>query len=1260
MLPIKPAFFVLVLLNTFTFFGQSTNQPPTVTAVGDQVYCPQSQQKIVTSFNITDPDDTTTPAFFIQVSTGYVLGEDLLSLTGSHPTIVASWNASEARLTLTGKSGGAIYTDIIAAVFDVVFSSSNLTPVAKTFSLTTGTANFFENGHYYEFVADDLITWTDAKVAAENRNYFGIPGYLATLTSAGEAQIAGALTPGTGWIGGTDEETEGVWKWATGPEAGTVFWNGLANGSTPNYANWNINEPNNFNNSNEDYAHIKDDAVPGIAGSWNDLPHITTTQPIDFQAKGYVVEYGVGNPPLSISTTTNFSPPQILSTTPSVSCGNDPVNLSATSNTTDILWYNSQTGGTLLQTGDSYSPVLTSSTTFWVLASENGCTTGVRTAVTATLNPAPNVDNLTDVTSCDSYTLPALTNGNYFSATNGGGTPLNAGDVIATSTTLFVFSESATTPNCSDETSFVISINSTPIVDSPIDVTVCDSYTLPALNNGNYFSATNGGGTAYNTGDLITASTTLFVFSETATTPNCSDENSFVITINSTPVVDSPTDVSACDSYTLPALTNGNYFSATNGGGPHFNTGDVITASTTLFVFSESATTPNCSDETSFVITINSTPIVDNPTDVTVCDSYTLPALTNGNYFSATNGGGTAYNTGDLITASTTLFVFSETATTPNCSDENSFVITINSTPVVDSPTDVSACDSYTLPALTNGNYFSATNGGGTPLNAGDVITTSTTLFVFSESATTPNCSDENSFVITINSTPVVDIPTDVTVCDSYTLPALTNGNYFSATNGGGTAYNTGDLITASTTLFVFSETATTPNCSDENSFVITINSTPVVDSPTDVSACDSYTLPALTNGNYFSATNGGGPRFNAGDVITASTTLFVFSESATTPNCSDENSFVITVSTTSSASFIQIDPICEGDALTLPTTSIEGHIGFWSLVSDNIVSITYLFTPDDPCVNIATMTIVVIPTITPIFTQIDPICVGDVLQDLPTTSINGIEGVWTPDLDNTKPTEYTFDPTSSDPCILTTTMTIDVIPQTTPQFTQVDPICFGSPLDPLPIISNDGITGVWMPPINNSETTLYTFTPDRDQCAYPTTSTIVVNTIRTLTISATKLSEDFDANQIISVTAAGGSGTYEYKLDERPWQLSSMFENITGCDAHTVAVRDAIECSTIPSTTISILEYPKFFTPNGDGYNDTWTIKCLSDDPTAIVTIFDRFGKLLFEFKPSQSAWNGTLNGSKLPGTDYWFVVNYQKSIDLRVQFKPHFSLKY
>ena len=1046
-LSIKPLLFTLLFLNTSIFFGQ-INDPPTVTAVGDQIYCPQSQQRIVTSFNIVDPDDTLIPAFYIQISSGYVIGEDQLSLIGSHPNVVANWNANQAKLILTGTGGGsATYTDIIAAVYDVVFNSSNINVGAKTFSLTAGSANYLAStDHYYDYVPANLITWTDAKVAAEAMDYFGLQGYLATLTIPDEGQISGELSPGTGWIGASDAGAEGVWEWMTGPEAGTTFWNGNENGSVAPgmYENWNTGEPNNYNGG-EDYAHITYNT--GIPGSWNDLPNNTNSQPTDYQAKGFVIEYGgtPGDPVLNISGSTTFNPPQILSTTSSVSCDNDPANLSATSNTTDILWYDSQNGGTLLHTGSTYNPILTTNTTFWILSSSNSCTTGTRTAVTATVNASPTIDTPADVTSCDgSYTLPTLTNGTYFTASNGGGTQLNPGDVISTSTTLFVYAE---------------------------------------------------------------------------------------------------------------------------------------------------------------------------------------------------------------------------TATTPSCSNEHSFDIGINTLPTIDTPADVTSCDSYTLPALTNGTYFTSSNGGGTQLNPGDTISVSTTLFVYAETVTTPICSNEHSFDITINSTPAIDTPADVTSCDSYTLPTLTNGTYFTASNGGGTQLNPGDTISTSTTLFVYAETATTPNCSDEHSFDITINTTPTVDTPADVTSCDSYTLPALTNGTYFTASNGGGTQLNPGDSISVSSTLFVYAETVTTPNCTNEDSFNVTIDITSNATFVQIPPICEGDPLTtLPTSSLEGFTGTWSPVFDNTTSGTYTFTPDsDQCAIGTTMDITVYPVFTPTFTQVDPICVGDPLSNLNTVSDNGFSGTWSPAINNTVTTEYTFTPTPiPGVCFEETKMTIAVLTQTTPMFTQVDPICIGSVLASLPITSNDNITGSWTPALNNLATTTYTFTPDPNQCADETTMTIVVNPISVLTIDAINLSEDFDANQMILVSATGGSGIYEYQLDGGDWQSNALFEYVTGCQEHIVAVRDALGCSTIPETSIMIMEFPKLFTPNGDGYNDTWNIKCLIDDPTAVVSIFDRYGKLIFQFKPSRTAWNGTFNGSMLAATDYWFVVKYTNDNGVEAQYRSHFSLRH
>jgi len=137
-------------------------------------------------------------------------------------------------------------------------------------------------------------------------------------------------------------------------------------------------------------------------------------------------------------------------------------------------------------------------------------------------------------------------------------------------------------------------------------------------------------------------------------------------------------------------------------------------------------------------------------------------------------------------------------------------------------------------------------------------------------------------------------------------------------------------------------------------------------------------------------------------------------------------------------------------------------------------------------------VTVTLIPATTPTFTQVAAVCSGATIAALPTTSNNGITGTWSPSINNTETTTYTYTPNGGQ-CINTTTMTIVVNPIIIPTFTQIGSVCIGIPLAPFPTSSNNGITGAWSPAINSNATTTYTFTPDAGQCATTTTQTITV-----------------------------------------------------------------------------------------------------------------------------------------------------------------------
>ena len=99
-----------------------------------------------------------------------------------------------------------------------------------------------------------------------------------------------------------------------------------------------------------------------------------------------------------------------------------------------------------------------------------------------------------------------------------------------------------------------------------------------------------------------------------------------------------------------------------------------------------------------------------------------------------------------------------------------------------------------------------------------------------------------------------------------------------------------------------------------------------------------------------------------------------------------------------------------------------------------------------------------------------------------------------------------------------------------------------------------------------------------------------------------------------------------------------------------------AYSCEELIISEVQIIDYPHYFTPNGDGIHDAWNIVGLDD--SAKIFIFDRYGKLLKQISPTGPGWNGTYNGHLLPSDDYWFTVDFVEGATIR-QFKAHFSMK-
>jgi gliding motility-associated-like protein len=225
-----------------------------------------------------------------------------------------------------------------------------------------------------------------------------------------------------------------------------------------------------------------------------------------------------------------------------------------------------------------------------------------------------------------------------------------------------------------------------------------------------------------------------------------------------------------------------------------------------------------------------------------------------------------------------------------------------------------------------------------------------------------------------------------------------------------------------------------------------------------------------------------------------------------------------------------------------------------------------------------------------------------------------------------------------------------------TPDF-QNSTICENDTTFTLPTTSPNGIEGTWSPAtINFTTGGTYTFIPNSDQCATNQTIEITI-TSATLPTFTWQVNEPFADNSTITILPSI-EGNYGYQLDFGPIQNSNVFTNVSS-GLHTITIYDPNGCAE-PFTIndILVIKYPKFFTPNNDGYNDTWNISDLFFDTNSLIYIFDRYGKLIKQIFPNGEGWDGRYNNNEMPSTDYWFSVIYEIE-GIKREFKAHFSLK-
>lgn len=755
----------------------------------------------------------------------------------------------------------------------------------------------------------------------------------------------------------------------------------------------------------------------------------------------------------------------------------------------------------------------------------------------------------------------------------------------------------------------------------------------------------------------------------------------FVFHIHPLPEVDELPDFTGCDFFELPPLTNGSYlFGATTLApgtiiavdGPYYQNipgfQNVFLIENSIANIQSDGSPGSCSDATDFVISLVDT---SKFTELYGCskEGVMLPQIAFGGYFTEPLGQGTAVDPNELITTSQTVYYFTNTTIMPNCTENIGINIVIQPTPLVDEIPSDTHCGEFSLPVLTNGTYYRLSGGpteiGQQQLFAGEKIDLTTlnlspgTYYVYNESFTTnpdgsiTHCKNEHPFTIDIIPNPPTDGVSDTFECSEYTISPAINGTIYTAPggpNGTGVAITTPTTYNSNKTFYIYNIN-TVNGCVVDIPFARNFIGLNLPDYQNrDVCEFDNYQLPPLTHVpptpenysiGYFYDPNGVNP-VPAGTIFNTpntTTTIYVYAENGDRIPCKQQDSFTITVSETPNLAALGLvfsPEECETYILpTLPTTAY--NINYYSQPGGNAADLITDLSIENTSVVSKTYTYYV-----------------------------HASAIGNPDCNDEIAFTFTVHP------LLDITIDGGIICVDAEDRTVYRPIMLMSGLNPAQFTVNWYLNGTLMGTGTNyiaSQAGTYDvefikLIPDVGaDCSFNNTTVTVVES--NPAIANFTVSSPFDNNTFITVNLIGGIGVYQYQLEYPNGefgdiQSSNVFSNLATGEYFVIIYDTFGECNPTRIGPIYIINYPKYFSPNGDGYNDNWNIWDLQFQPDAIISIFDRYGKFLKQISPASAGWDGTYNGKQLPSTDYWFTVDYlPQNSQTRQLFKAHFSLK-